>query len=554
MSRSSARRGRHSAQGRRSFDEAGLRALGEQMHGSPTPPAAGHRPRRKRRWLRRTALVAAIVLVVGVGAVAGYNWYLFNRIHTVDVQGLKGSNTGAESGSENILMVGSTDRCDLAKTDPFYQDCLQGHTGINSDVIMILHLVPATKKVTLLSIPRDTFVPNARAEGANKIDAGLVEGPSQLVDSIEEDFGIPIQHYMELNFDGFSNIVQSVGGIHMYFPEPVFDHQTGLDVETPGCVYLDGADALKLVRSRDLQYKGPGVTTPDHAYWTYETQSDLARILRDHEFLRVLATTVAKQGLGNPITDERLIAASAPQVETDPDLRGQLLGLLNAFHAVSPDGVPQLTLPIQSPYTTASYVYKGGDYGEVVYPTAPSDGQVIDQFLGTSADVDTMTGQPLPPPSSVTVAVLNGTGLADQAAATGSALGALGFQVGTLSDTPRVGTPAETVVTYASPADEAAAELVAHQLSGLVIMARGQTVGGSMVTVTTGTDFAVDAPPSAGNGPSSSASTTTGSSSGASSSGASGASTSALAAPTASNPALQPWDPRSCTANGGEGP
>ena len=120
-------------------------------------------------------------------------------------------------------MVGSTSRCALKVQNPAYGLCSQGVNGVNSDVVMILHLNPANNSVSILSIPRDLFVPNARTDGANKIDAALAEGPSQLVDAIEEDFGIPIQHYVELNFDTFANVVDALGGINMYFPEPVYD-------------------------------------------------------------------------------------------------------------------------------------------------------------------------------------------------------------------------------------------------------------------------------------------------------------------------------------------
>lgn len=521
----------------RGFDESGLRALGEEINRGVRPRC----PRRQRRWLRRTLLVAGLVAMVAIAGAVGYNWYLFNQIHTVSVKGLSSTGVGVESGTENILMVGSTDRCSLPKSDPLYQDCVAGHTGINSDVVMILHLNLATRRVSILSIPRDTFLPNARADGANKIDAALYEGPTQLVAAIEDDFGIPIQHYVELNFASFANVVQTIGGVHMYFPEPVYDHEVGLDVKTPGCVYLNGGDALKLVRSRELQYKGPGVTTDDHSYWTYDPESDLARIRRDHEFLRVLATAVVHKGLANPITDEQLVANLAPQVEMDAPLRGQLLGLLRSFHAVGPNGVPQLTLPIQAPNVSTGYVYKGGSYGDVVYPTATGDQQAIDQFLGTTPTVDTMTGRRLPSPASVTVSVLNGTGVTNQAATTAGALAALGFKIGQLGDTEPVGTPAETVVTYAAPADEPAAEVVARQLTGVVIMGLGATTGASQVTVTTGTDFSVKPPPSSVASPP----PTTAPPSSIKAS---------LAPPTPPVSPLEPWDPRSCTASGREGP
>ncbi|HEY5250575.1 MAG TPA: LCP family protein [Acidimicrobiales bacterium] len=511
----------------------------------PRAARGRHRRRRKGRVWKRAVLAVAVVLVLLVLATAGYNWNLFRQIHTVDVKGLTHAGTGAETGTENILMVGSTDRCSLPKSDPLYQDCLTGHTGINSDVIMILHLVSATKEVSVLSIPRDTFVPNARAEGANKIDAALYEGPSQLVAAIEDDFGIPIQHYVELNFESFANVVQAIGGVHMYFPEPVYDAQVGLLVRTPGCVYLDGGDALKLVRSRELQYRGPGVHSTDPYYWTHEAQSDLARIARDHEFLRVLATAVAKKGLGNPLTDERLVSSLAPQVELDKALKGQLLGLANAFHAVNAESVPELTLPVQTPDSNASYYYKGGGpYGEVVFPTGADDRATVQRFLGVKSSIDTMTGKALPAPGSVVVSVLNGTGVTDQAADTGQALEALGFKIGTLGDTPSVGTPAETVVTYSSVTNEGAAELVARSLSGVVVMAKGPTTPGSQVTVTTGTDFSVAGPPaSASSVPTSSPPTTA----------ASESSSAVLAPPSPQISPLAAWDPRACTASGGEG-
>ena len=127
------------------------------------------------------------------GGLAAYGWYLNHEIDRVPVRGLTPeATTGAEANTENILMIGSTNRCALKVQNPAYGLCSQGVTGINSDVVMILHLDPATRGLTILSIPRDLFVPNARAAGANKIDAALVEGPSQLVAAIQEDFGIPI--------------------------------------------------------------------------------------------------------------------------------------------------------------------------------------------------------------------------------------------------------------------------------------------------------------------------------------------------------------------------
>jgi len=547
-------------------NEAGLLALGQQVN----TVAAAHRGRGRHgakprhRGLKWGFGIAGLVVVLLAGSVAGYAWYLNSQVHRIGVKGLSdGPTTGADAGTENILMVGSTDRCALKVQNPAYGLCSEGVTGINSDVVMILHLNPAVPSVSVLSIPRDLFVPNARKDGANKIDAALVEGPSQLVAAIEADFGIPIQHYVELNFDTFANVVDALGGIDMYFPEPVYDAYSGLKVLTTGCLHLDGTEALQVVRARHLQYKGPGITTPYPEYWPQENQSDLARIRRDHEFLRVLATAVSKRGLSNPSTDLSLVNAVAGQLTVDSGMSAShMVNLALTYHGVSIHNAPQLSVPVLVDQF-GNYIYQGGDYGDIEFPSQPQDQSVVDQFLGVPATTDTMNGTSLPAPSSVTVSVLNGSDTYNQATGTATALGQLGFKIVGTGDSTPVGQQAETTVTYAkmTPANEAAAQAVAHSMTGSVIMALGPTTDGAQVTVTTGTNFAVNppAPPPSATATSSAPNQTT-----------TTTTTPAAPAPTTTTPAtidngefsapsqaveaLAPWDPRSCTPSGGEGP
>src|SRR6202034_4666838 len=115
------------------------------------------------------------------------------------------------------------------------------------------------------------------------------------------------QHAVSLNFDQFANVVDALGGINMSFPMSVFDQESGLNVQAAACVHLDGTQALQVVRARHLQYDAPGNNPDDPFSWPQEAQSDLARIRRNHELLRVLATAVAKRGLGNPIRGHGLI-------------------------------------------------------------------------------------------------------------------------------------------------------------------------------------------------------------------------------------------------------
>ncbi len=522
----------------------------------PPPPLV-----RRRHRLRRGLLIGLAVLLVVVGGGAGYAYYLAHDLNRVEVKGLAGALTsGAEAGTENILMVGSTSRCALAVQNLAYGLC-QGSAdsapvnGVNSDVIMILHVNPARHRLAILSIPRDVFIPNARTTGANKIDAGLYQGMTQLVAAIEEDFGIPIQHAVSLNFDQFAAVVNALGGINMSFPMSVFDASSGLNVRAATCVRLNGTEALQVVRARHLQYQTADTTSTDAMDWPQEGLSDLARIRRDHEFLRVLATTASKHGLGNPVDDLSLINSLKGDLTFDQSWPvSDMVSLVLDFHSVKVDSVPQLTLPVDvvtdPDGTQGSYVYEGSGYGDVEFTAQSQDEDAIDQLLGVGPTTDSMTGTPLPTPSSVTVSVMNGTGAYDQATDTASALSALGFRTVGVGDTQAVGDVSETVVYYGShaPATESAAEAVARSMTGSVVMAfdPSQVTNGAQVTVVTGTQFAVNAP----SGSNTSSPPSTSPSGGPSSSTPSTTSpeAAAIAPPSPVTSNLEPWDPRACPA------
>src|SRR6202011_5409985 len=110
---------------------------------------------------------------------------------------------------------------------------------------------------SLLSIPRDLFVPlppHSIAGGVGKIDAALNDGPNNLITAITNDLGIPINHYIEVNFDGFRRTIDAIGGIRMNFPMPLWDVSSSLRIRSTGCIRLNGATALAVVRARHLQY------------------------------------------------------------------------------------------------------------------------------------------------------------------------------------------------------------------------------------------------------------------------------------------------------------
>jgi len=188
---------------------------------------------------------------------------------------------------------------------------------------------------------------------------------------------------------------------------------------------------------------------------------------------------------------------------------------------------------------------------------ADLDHAAVDQFLGLKANEDTYSGGALPSPSTITVAVMNGSGTSNQASDTAAGLKALGFNIGTVGDATPVGREAETVVYYSSKshANLAAAQAVANSMSGSVIMAMDptQVQPGSQVTVVTGTQFSVNPPPATVT-PTSAAGNTGAATTTPTTSSTTTTTSGAFQPPTTTVEPLAAWDPRSCTASGGEGP
>src|SRR5262249_1646499 len=145
--------------------------------------------------------------------------------------------------------------------------------------------VPATKSVTVLSIPRDLWVDipgDGTIQGPNRINAAFDDGPDLLIQTIEQVLHIPINHYVSINFNGFQSMVDALGGITMDFPTEVRDAYSGLHVTTTGCQLVNGATALELVRARHLQYVNA------NGYWTVDGLSDFSRIQRQDAFFRAV--------------------------------------------------------------------------------------------------------------------------------------------------------------------------------------------------------------------------------------------------------------------------
>lgn len=238
--------------------------------GGPAGPAG--RRKRPRYRLRR---VLAVLLLLVVAYVASMIWAvtsIWGSIGRVDATPDSTNRPAAASGT-NFLLVGTDSRENLSRDEQ--NDLVTGHTeGARADTIMVLHL-PDSGSPTLLSIPRDSYVPIPGYHD-NKINAAYAKGgPKLLVDTVEQATGLRIEGYLEIGFGGFVEVVGKVGGVRMCLPKPVVDEKTKLDLKA-GCQDLKGKEALNYVRMRYGDSRG-----------------DLGRVERQRAFLAALTQQMA---------------------------------------------------------------------------------------------------------------------------------------------------------------------------------------------------------------------------------------------------------------------
>ncbi len=198
----------------------------------------------------------------------------------------------------------------------------------------------------MVSFPRDLLVKVAGTDGENRINTALEGGPERLVQTIGENFGIPINHFIEVDFRGFQALVDAIGGVTIYFPVPVRDwdehkrvNPTGLDIRQAGCVELDGERALAYDRSRHYQQLIDGAWQPDPA-------GDLNRITRQQGFIRKTLTEAVDRVFRNPVGIRSLIDVAVQNVTLDSQLGFRDLGILSRqFRAVQPESLQSYALP-----------------------------------------------------------------------------------------------------------------------------------------------------------------------------------------------------------------
>ncbi len=157
----------------------------------------------------------------------------------------------------------------------------------HESTIMLVHLNIPEHTASILSIPGSLWLPVSTAGTTvqNRLDTAT---GTNLVATIEDDLGIPITQTISLS--ALPGVVNALGGVNVYFPDPVKDAYSGLNITTPGCHRLNGAQALALMEARHMYYLQNGS-------WQYDGTGDIGRITRDSQLLRILASAAASHPL-----------------------------------------------------------------------------------------------------------------------------------------------------------------------------------------------------------------------------------------------------------------
>ena len=251
------------------------------------------RSRRPRRLGRRIGLVLLVLLVALVGLAVWVDSRL-NRVDALpDYEGRPAATPGAD-----WLIVGSDSREGLDESRRNQLGTGQA-AGRRADTMMLLHIPRGTGKPTLVSLPRDSYVP-IPGRGRDKLNAAYAfGGPELLARTVEQVTGIRLDRYMEVGFDGFASVVESVGGVEVCVDKAMRDPMAGLNVRA-GCQVLDSRQALAYVRTRA---GGRG---------------DLDRVERQQEFLGALIDkSTSPWVLLNPFRSIPLLLSGTDAVAVD---------------------------------------------------------------------------------------------------------------------------------------------------------------------------------------------------------------------------------------------
>lgn len=445
------------------------------------------------------SLVVAAVLVAGaLAAYAKYRsvWDSISRVALSDL----GHRPPKYTNALNVLVFGYDERKALTRHQQVAWHV--GHDAENStDTIMIAHISPGRSRVTVLSIPRDTMVPVYQCNAGRAPDGttfagqaaapGAVEqinaiynigGPSCLVKTIEQQTGIRIDHFIGLGLAGFVKVINDIGGVYVCMPVAVNDAVSGLKLAR-GWHKIFGATALKFWRTRE----------------NLGTGSDLQRIQRDQYFMASLLHGITRSGLlASPTKMLSVVGDLARSMTTDSGMTAEdMVHIAASLRGVGSGRVQFITTPNSPDPADINKVVFAQPHADRVFAAIAHDRTLpkIAKKAGKEA-----RGNPptlLTTPSKVKIKVLNGSGVAGQAAKARSSLTSRGFTVVSEGNAPNYNY-ATSVIEYAGRAELAAVNTLKAEFSHVTLRQNASLTPGTIELIT-GSSYSGLKPASAAN-------------------------------------------------------
>mgnify|MGYP002818979512 CR=1 FL=1 len=314
----------------------------------------------------------------------------------------------------NVLLIGTDSAVGLPDDDPAGKRDRTPGVAL-ADAIMLLRLDPHLGTAALVSLPRDLHVmihregvPVREEKLASALLVGGMElGAPTLVETVTRNFGVPIHDFVVVDFLGFEEVVDEIGGVAVWFPHPARDVGSGLYVSEAGCTMLDGRAGLAFVRSRKLEL------FVDGRWQRVGVWNDLERNQRQQDFLTLALEEVIDSGARSLIVRDDLIEAAARSVVLDDRLTMRtLLGLGRAFSGFDPDDLDRHVLPVYDDVVGSSSVLR----------LRPEARRVFDVFRGITLR-----------PEDVPVRVVDARGPVDESVPAHAQLVLKGFPVETAS-------------------------------------------------------------------------------------------------------------------------
>lgn len=276
-------------------------------------------PGMPRGFVKVLALTILVVGLAGMATFCALVVYTSTQINRQDVGGL-----GSARGQMNVLVVGNDSRQGLTGQE-LEELGTEAVDGDRTDSVFLLSI--SGGRAAMLSFPRDLFVTRCDGSQGRVNVAYALGGPTCMAETINQVSGIPVTHYVEVNFLGFIRIVDAVGGVTVYFEEPFADLPAGIDVPA-GCQRLDGRRAIGYVRART-------------------DGGDLGRIARQQRFIGELAQEVTSpETLLNPVRLFAVGGAAGRSVTASQNLGTfGLLRLARAGRGFAGAGLATYTVP-----------------------------------------------------------------------------------------------------------------------------------------------------------------------------------------------------------------